>query len=880
MYIKQHIKCTERKDLKVSFYDQNNEFQSYWIEIYNKNSSNIIVGVFYRHPKKLSNTSFSDNLNKTLDTIKNENKTIVITGDFNYDLLKIDHEPYAKQFIETLYNYQYQPCILEPTRIINGNRPSLIDNIFLNTIDNNVVSGNITSPISDHLPNFLVLNNASDRIKLAKKEARNYSKFDQEAYNRDVEQIQLLQDIDIDKAFDDFQDKFTNIINKHAPMKFLSKNELKWKQKPWINRHIQSLIKEKNRAYRKYISTKKTFWFEKFKALRNLIKKDIFKAKKNYYKKYFQQHQHDSKKVWKGISNLINKNKKSDSEDIYLTDDGKTYTDQKEVAQKFNKFYTTVASKLVAKLGEGNNVYQDYLKNPNKHSIFMNEIEPDEVRDILQKLDITKSSDIFNVSPRLVKTCATQISNNLTKLFNTSLAQGKFPSKLKTTKVIPIFKADSKMEVGNYRPISLLPILGKVFEKLVHSRLYSFFEKNKIINDCQYGFQKNKSTEQALIDIQSKIIDAFERKETPCCIFLDFAKAFDTVNHNILLHKLEYYGIRGTQLQWIRSYLTNREQCVQVGNKRSTFLQITCGVPQGSVLGPLLFLIYINDIVKSSKILKFQLFADDTCLFYSHRDTKTIESTVNSELTLIYDWLLANKLSLNVKKSNVLTFRNKSQTDQMMLNLKINEQPIEEKISAKYLGILFDNKLTWIHHIDHISKKLIKSNGLLAKVRHFLPHEKTKAVYNAIIQPHIDYGCLSWSSAAPSNIEKLAKLQRKAIRIINFKTKHDETNTLFKNDGILPLQDCINFNKSKFFWKYIHNKIPESLSRVIKTHKITTIQQDTLKLLLPYHRTSLGTSFLFYSGVKTWNTLPLAIKCSKSIQIFKNAIKKFYLHNI
>ena len=220
---------------------------------------------------------------------------------------------------------------------------------------------------------------------------------------------------------------------------------------------------------------------------------------------------------------------------------------------------------------------------------------------------------------------------------------GIFPDKMKRAKVVPIHKSGSKMEISNYRPISLLPIFSKILEKLMHSRVYSFLQDQQILLKSQYGFQKNRSTEHAILDIQSKIIDAYENKETPYCIFLDFAKAFDTVNHSILLDKLYYYGIRGNAFKWFESYLTNRDQCVQIGNHSSGILNINYGVPQGSVLGPLLFLVYINDIAINYNILNFQLFADDTCIFYSHKNMKTLETTLNNELVNASNWLIANK---------------------------------------------------------------------------------------------------------------------------------------------------------------------------------------------------------------------------------------------
>ena len=278
------------------------------------------------------------------------------------------------------------------------------------------------------------------------------------------------------------------------------------------------------------------------------------------------------------------------------------------MATKINKYFANVANQLLNGIGETNNKYQDYLKNPNKSSIFLNQTDFGEVHYILSTLDVNKSGDIYGISPRLLKTARSELAGNLTLLFNMSLRTGVFPDILKIANIIPIYKDGSRLNPANYRPISLLPIIGKILEKIIYTRLYKFMEKYKIINKQQYGFQKNKSTEHALIDIHEHILQSIEHKETPCCVFLDFAKAFDTVNHTILLRKLEHYGIRGVANNLLESYLGNRKQFVSVGGSTSDVELVQHGVPQGSILGPLLFLIYINDIIYSSTLLKFFLF--------------------------------------------------------------------------------------------------------------------------------------------------------------------------------------------------------------------------------------------------------------------------------
>ena len=247
----------------------------------------------------------------------------------------------------------------------------------------------------------------------------------------------------------------------------------------------------------------------------------------------------------------------------------------------------------------------------------------------------------------------------------------------------------------------------------MHRRLVDFLEKNNIIYEHQYGFQKNKSTSSAILDLYSQLIESIENKKFACSIFLDFAKAFDTVNHEILLKKLEYYGIRGVANKWFRSYLTNRSQNVKIGGIYSETNCISHGVPQGSILGPTLFLLYINDINVSSKKLKFLLFADDTSTVFTHDNLKTNEETYNTELRYVHDWLNANKLSLNIKKSNMVIFQTPQKKKNLDIQIKINNTVIEEHSYTKYLGILLDNKLTWKPSSVYINLKF--SKGLVSR---------------------------------------------------------------------------------------------------------------------------------------------------------------------
>ena len=855
-YVKSGVKVVERKDLDISLKDDTNEYETKWIEIINKKAKNLLLCVCYRHPRKTSNDSFIKYMKDTLQKVEKKNLYTIITGDFNYDLLNIDRYAPACEFLETLMSKNFQPCILEPTRIVFGHRPSLVDNFFINTIDKKVTAGNLLSKISDHLPSFLILNNVYDKLNKKGRQTKDYSNFDESLYKADLRKININSiknslnnpTPDIDSIFCEFNKQLTDVINKHVPTKYLSIKEVNWKRKPWINMNLQKIINNKNKIYAKYARTKSTFWYEKYKVINKQVRSLLFSAKKDYYNNYFTSHMNNLCKIWSGINELTHVKKQNHYEEIFLNTIGGITTDQKNVANNFNRYFTNVADELVLKLGKPNTKFQDYLKNPNEHSIYLNEIEPDEVRKLFHDLDIKKSGDIYGVTPYLIKLGSDELYELLTFLFNKTLGEGKFPSVLKSAVVIPIHKADSKMITSNYRPISLLPILGKCLEKLIYRRLYKFIQDQDILCHNQYGFQKNKSTEQAVFDLQAKVVNALEKGESPCCVFLDLAKAFDTVNKDILMHKLNYYGIRGSTHSLINSYLAGRTQCVQINDIKSEKLPVNAGVPQGSILGPLLFLIYINDAVNASEKLKFTLFADDTCLFLSHKDVNVIQSTLDTELPKVNDWLVANKLSLNTKKTKAMVFRHKNKSPKPLVKIMLNGIHIEEVSSMKYLGIILDHKLTFKEHTDHIKNKIIKANRLLARICHFVKEKELKSFYYAHIHSHIVYGSIIWGGAAPSYLNNIQRLQEKSFRLMTF-SKSAIIDPMLKQIDILSVKKTLSLARSCFVWKIAHGFLG---TPIIETFEENVFRkpnfQSSFKYIQPHSQTWVGCNFIINQG--------------------------------
>ena len=369
---------------------------------------------------------------------------------------------------------------------------------------------------------------------------------------------------------------------------------------------------------------------------------------------------------------------------------------------------------------------------------------------------------------------------------------------MKLAKVVPIFKKGQKDSMNNYRPISLLPSLSKILERLVYTRTFKFINNCNVLFDSQFGFRKKHTTTHALLTFIDKVAHAIDDVSHTVGVFLDFSKAFDTINHNILLYKLCHYGIRGIALEWFRDYLSNRKQFVNINGHESHSKLISCGVPQGSILGPLLFILYINDLQNSSQILSFIFFADDSNLFLSHRDPHTLIDTMNNELKLVQAWIHANKLSLNVDKTHYMLFSNslKLLPNHIMIN-GINLLQVEY---TKFLGLYIDNDLSWKSHINYLSKLLSRNTGILNKLKYYFPTNIVLSIYSTLISPYLNYGSLAWGNCTKVLLDKLFLIQKRAIRNVNHAGYLSHTNDLFRNNNILKITDLFVYNIGIFMY--------------------------------------------------------------------------------
>ena len=475
---------------------------------------------------------------------------------------------------------------------------------------------------------------------------RDYSHFSYDSFISDLEIVDwnaLLSEesLDVNNVFSSFYTKFNKIVNKHAPIKTISNRKAKQLSKPWITRGIRKSIQIKNKLYTTGDAINHKLYRNKICTLTRL-------SKQQYYSKFFHDNLRNAKKTWEGINSILARGTKSAKSIRFIKDpnnDNSLTSDPSRIANILNDHFASVGPKLANKLPTPQRTYADFLNSSYSpiNSFAFNLVTPTEVALEISRIPNHKSHGLYSCPTYLLKCASNIISNILAEILNLSISTGVYPNKLKMAKVTPIYKSDDKSDPNSYRPISLLSNFNRIFEKLMYSRMESFIEQNNLLSPFQYGFRKAHSTQHAILDIVNAIQTNMDKRLFSCGVFVDLKKAFDTVDHHILLQKLNHYGFRGIVNEWFSSYLKGRTQTTQIDSHISGKIDTTCGVPQGSVLGPLLFIIYINDIHKASDKLDFFLFADDTNILYADKDLKLLEDIVNQELFKLYDWLTANK---------------------------------------------------------------------------------------------------------------------------------------------------------------------------------------------------------------------------------------------
>ena len=556
----------------------------------------------------------------------------------------------------------------------------------------------------------------------------------------------------------------------------------------------------------------------------------------------------------------------------------------------FKKFYSTLADDLVKNLPPASSIfglssvcqyYNKTLKLPNTRFKFTF-VSEDSVLKILKNIDENKAAGLDNLSGKFLKDGATILAKPLSQICNLSIKYSTFPNDCKIAKLKPLFKRGSKTDPKNYRPISLLPLISKIIEKIIHDQTQNFLDKNNVIYRYQSGFRKFYSTDSCLSYLNNKITTGFESGLFTGMILIDLQKAFDTINHDILIKKMTFLGFSEETTNWFKSYLTNRKFIVHINNSFSEPGNLLCGVPQGSILGPLLFLLYINDMPQAVTC-DLLLYADDTCLVFQHKDVIEIETVLNKNFSSLCDWFIDNKLSIHFgeEKTKSILFSSKHKVKKCKpLNIHYKNIKIKQYSKVTYLGCILDETLSGESMAIHVINKINSRLRFLYRQNRYLSFPLRRLLCNAMIQPFFDYACNAWYP----NINKKLKtrLQAAQNKCIRFCLKLDDRFRLkskeFERINWLPVQErisqCAVCNVYKFFSKHSPDYFEELFFPTEETAIRT--RSSFQKLKIPRRKTNIGLKSLSYTGPSLWNNLNENLKRSSSINDFKHKIKEFY----
>ena len=573
----------------------------------------------------------------------------------------------------------------------------------------------------------------------------------------------------------------------------------------------------------------------------------------------------DLQGIWKSIKLAANLPTKSNSQNK---------SNEHLDANKFNEYFCYIGPKLRSKIPIYDNIhFTDFLTGSHqcKFSAF-SEVSNEVIESYIKSLASHKA--ITDVLPlKIIKNILPIVGPCITHIVNISLSTGIMPDFGKIAQVTPIFKEENPGDYDNYRPTSILPIISKCIEDSVNLQTTDYFEKNNLLSDNQFGFRKNHSTTFLAQDMFDNIFDSKSKGNIPAIIFLDIKKAFDTVDHEILIDKLTFYGVDGTVILWFKNYLQDRKQCTKILGVKSTYLNIYCGVPQGSVLGPLLFSIYINDIVNACNLSKPYLFADDGALLFENICRKTYLN-IKIEMLTIIKWLVVNKLSLNIEKTKILIF------DNVKFSVKINlgnGYTIEECKSNKYLGLIVDNLLKFDLHIKHIICKIQKRIGAMYIGSSLLPIKYRKMFANGLISPHFDYLDTVYSKANKTKLHELDILYKKVAKIALGVDRTENSMKVYKDMKWLPLHLRRQLHLTSYIMKIIKGQSPSNFINKFKYISGGSREGANCNLYIPK---SKSLKQFYYLGARAWNNLPPNLRKIDDPKTFSKEYKLQLLHSI
>ena len=867
IYIKKSMQYSDskHKGLNVSTKD----LEMMWLSINLKNVRPIVVVTVYRPPQG-DYKKCCEAINSAFEKANlKDNTDIFVLGDFN---INFDDKKSCscRELDFTMQSLGLRQVIETPTRtviregILSSTR---IDLIFTNS-DSVADASTLDMNLSDHLAVSITRKKSLSKMEKIDFRGRSYKNYDKAAF-----QNVLINDNwdtffatnDPNKIWAILKSKISRAIDDLCPIRTFRVKEQK---EAWITHEALEAIRDKDRALKRAKRSGREEDWATARLLRNRVGRDLENLRADYLKNQQVAHKNDPKKFWRAVSSIM-PNNKSKSNKIWLKD-SKDNTDVPlhNVAGFVNKFFTNIGPDLAKEH------YSDweYFGITEDVSIEPFTTNADEVKRLCANIIPLKSSGMDELSSRICKDAFLVLTDKLVYLFNSSLSKAIFPDEWKVAKVVPLYKGGDRENVSNYRPVSLLPLPGKLLEKIVHNQINGFWEDTNFLSSEQGGFRKGFSTTSTIADLTSDLFDQINKGNTTSAAFIDLSKAFDTVNLDILMGKLERSGIRGLTLKWCKSYLANRKQCTVANGFTSEHLNVQCGVPQGSVLGPLFFLVYVNDVQFALDNCGLKLYADDTVLYHSGLSCEDACSKLQQSINLFVLWCSINKLTINAKKTKLMMFGSRQKVKRSKgAVVKVGGAKLSQVPSFKYLGMTLDSTLNFNQHLMSVTRTILHKLHLLSKMRRYLVEDTAINIYKSMLLPYFDYGDVIYDKANAGPLKKLQTLQNKCLRLCLGRDNRFSTDAVHKLSKSPFLKDRRHAHVLNFMYKRKDRK------DLLNVREIRTRAHDAPLFNVPIPRCEAFKRSIGFFGATEWNSQPPDIRNTETHLAFKALQKKTML---
>ena len=851
---------------------KNNTEETMWIEV--KSNPNFIIGIIYRadYTDLLKEGENGTELETQLTEASMKNKRLIVIGDFNCDTASETPDKATEVLTDIFYNQSMKQLIEKPTRIDKKkNKATTIDHIWTEPELKLIKKSGTVVGVSDHTGLYAILSTKKEKTEPTKTRFRSYKNYVPEKFNQELqlalednELKHLIDTKQVNESTELFISIFKETAANHAPIREVIKSKSR-KFIPWFTQELETLIRDKTKRL-------KLYWLDGYlsdnrivKLLTNKITHLKRKLRKDYYSEKLQQYDGDPRKMWRVLKEVTQTEQKHANIEPEFMD--------QITANEFNNYFANVGSTIQKRL----NVDEAELNETTIGTFQFKKITKETVLKLIDRIKIDVAVGIDEIPARLLKDSKYTIAETLMKLVNISFNKCIFPNCMKSANIKPIHKKEDPEEPSNYRPLSILPIVSKIFERAATDQIVTYLEQNNLLNETQHAYQKCHSTQTCLSEILNYIYRERDKGNLVGIASLDLSKAFDSICHTHLIQKLQKLGLGKLSLDWCKSYLQGRTQRTKFKNYTSTVEEVTSGVPQGSILGPIFFICFINDMPQDFKNCKLVSYADDTQILVSAKNSQQIKSMLEYLIHEAQKWYKRNSLLNNASKTEVMLIGRRKNKEQFEIN--VTEEGIHKKIklkkAVKVLGVYLDEELNWNRQVNEVNKKAKYSVRNLHRVNQLLPHKSKILLYNSLVASHFNYADTVWGGLNAKNKNKLQRTQNAAVKSILGMHKKDSSVQALKAVKLLPLEQKRKVHEAVYIYKGISGELPTSIAREYQQHTSLKNNRSAKRsiLTIPKHKTEQYKNSPLYRTIKVWNSIPAEFK---EKEMTTNTFKKKY----